>query len=70
MSSLKIVTRAREATDLFDRSMPRIVELTLERLEPHFASPLSVAAENLGVSLTALKWFLKLFASFPVAFSK
>jgi hypothetical protein len=56
-SFLKIVTRAKEsADDSEDKSPPRIVELTVKKLEAYFSLPLNIAAERIGISLTALKW--------------
>ena len=60
-SVLKVVTRIKEPAD-DDDSKPRIVELTLPKLEAHFTSPLNTASQRLGISLTALKWCVSTFA--------
>jgi hypothetical protein len=35
---------------------PVVITLSLGNLEPHFLTPLTVAAKSIGVSTTALKW--------------
>ena len=57
MRALKIVTRMKEL-DPDDNLKPRIVVLNMKMLQAHFSSPLSAAADRLGISLTALKWFV------------
>ena len=53
---VKIVTRSKEA-ERDDKPQPKKIELNLKILESHFKFPLTMAADELGVSLTALKWY-------------
>ena len=54
-TALKIVTRMKEL-DPYDNFKPKVVVLDMKMLQAHFSSPLSIAADRLGISLTALKW--------------
>ena len=54
-TALKIVTRMKEL-DPYDNLKPKIVMLNTKLLQAHFSSPLSIAADRLGISQTALKW--------------
>ena len=56
-AALKIVTRTKTLDECANLK-PRVVALNMKLLQAHFSSPLSTAADCLGVSLTALKWYL------------
>jgi hypothetical protein len=55
-NSLKIATRAKQIDEAGAMSKTRVVELSMDMLEDYFALPLCLAAEKLGISLTAFKW--------------
>jgi hypothetical protein len=50
-----IATRTKQVNDKEDNESGRIIELTIDKLKPHFKFTLGVASERLGISLTALK---------------
>jgi hypothetical protein len=54
--SLKVSTRAKQLVAGGAMSSTRVVELSIKMLEAYFAQPLCIAAERLGISLTAFKW--------------
>lgn len=47
----------KDHSDGNNMSKPRVVELSLNMLEARFKLPLNKAAQSLGLSLTALKWY-------------
>ena len=55
-SLFKIVTWTKELVNGNETPSPRVVELTMTKLEAHFLFPIIKAADLLGVSLTSLKW--------------
>ncbi len=52
--SFKIVPRAKQINGQIEHPNP--VVLTIENLERHFSFPLNIAAKQLGVCETSLKW--------------
>jgi hypothetical protein len=54
IQSLKIVPRAKQVNGQIKHPNP--VVLTIAELERHFSLPLYVAAKQLGVCETSLKW--------------
>ena len=61
-TALKIVTRSKEL-DGDENLKSRVVVLNVKMLEAHFSFPLNTAADLLGVSLTALKWYSSPFVA-------
>jgi hypothetical protein len=53
----EIQTRTTEAGK-DGRHKRRIVLLNLKKLKAYFTLPLNSAAESLGISITALKWYV------------
>ncbi len=54
-SAMKIASRPKSIDGRYHE--PVVITLSLGYLEPHFSTPLIVAAKNIGVSPTALKWW-------------
>jgi hypothetical protein len=61
VQSFKIIPRAKQINGQMEHPVP--VVLTIENLERHFSFPLCVAAKQLGVCETSLKWCETFFFS-------